>query len=48
MLAEECDLEGDADEKRKKVGRGLRCLHACKAQKVRQDEDERQEADALT
>ena len=48
MLAEECDLEGDTDEKRKKVGRGLRCLHACKAQKVRQNEDERQEADALT
>ena len=41
-------LEGDADEKREKVGRGLRCLHTCKAQIVRQDEDERQEADALT
>ena len=48
MLAEERDLEGDADEKREKVGRGLRRLHACKAQIVRQDEDERQEADALT
>ena len=48
MLAEERDLEGDADEKRQKVRAGLRHLHALQAEKMRQDENERQIADALT
>ena len=44
MLAEEHDLEGDADEKRQKVRAGLRHLHALQAEKMRQDENERQKS----
>ena len=47
MLLKKGDLEGNADEKRQKVCARLRHLYAAKTKKCRQQENERQVADAL-